>query len=437
MELRDYLEIFARRKWVFFATVFMTLLIAVANVAFVAPTYTATAQIRILTARGGSVEFLSYEIQYTDRIMDTYKVIATSEPVINEIEQKLSVAIDPNQIDVERIQNTELIEINYTDKNPDFAMQVADTLAEILVAWTQEGRFGDKNALTVSLIDPARIAHPQPILTILIGLAVGILGGFGLVFLFENLDTRLYSSKEIEDITGLKIIGDIPDGGQKETLLIKESRVHAEAFRRLRTNILSMKKDKRITPLLVTSSVAQDGRSTITVNLAASIAQANLHVVALDADFRRPSLDRILNVESMHGLSDVLQQQVNLSEAIQKTPINNVDLITSGKSPTESVELLRSEYMDEVLDQLAQSYDIIIIDSPASVTVTDPAVLATKVEAVILVVRHGWVRREALQATTRHLGSVNANIIGVVENRTELGTGSKFAKIPPVSNDVA
>ena len=435
MELRDYLEILSRRKWVVVLNLFFTIVTVVVGVTLIPPTYTATTKVRVVTPRTGSADYVEYNISYSERLIGTYAEIANSTPVLEELSQFVSPMPEEKNIQVEILTDTEIIQIQVTDQDPALAQHAANKLAQILINQTRELYSSEINPVNIYIVEPAvtpnNPSSPSPWLVIALGVAVGLIGGIGLAFLYENLDTRLYTTKEIEEVSGLKVIGDIPDSSRAHGLLVGESRVYAESFRRLRTNILSMENEKKLKKLLITSSVAQDGRTTIAANLAAIIAQTKLSVVVVDADFRWPNLHNVFNMENKHGLSDVLNKQVDLLQTIQKSKIPGVDIITSGNSLSETVELLRTDHMSDVLNQLQQTYDIVLIDSPASVTVTDPAVLATKVDGVLLVVRHGWVRKEALMATLQHMKGVNANLIGIVSNRTGLGKGSKFAKTRP------
>jgi capsular exopolysaccharide synthesis family protein len=433
MELRDYLEILSRRKWVIFLTLFFTLSTIIVGIILIPPKYTATTKIRVLTPRTGSADYVDYNINYSNRLIGTYIEVANSTPVLEELSKYVSPM--PESIQVEAVADTELIQIDVVDQDPALAQHAANKLAQILITQTRELYSNEVNPVNIYVVDPATFpekpSSPSPWLVITLGVAASLIGGIGLAFLYENLDTRLYTTKEIEDVSGLTVIGDIPDGSSNKGLLIGKSRVYAEAFRRLGTNILSLERDDKLATILITSSVAQDGRTTIVANLATIMAQANLKVIILDADFRWSNLHTIFDLKNEYGLSDILKQKAELLDTIQESKIPGVDIITSGSYLSEAVEFLRTQYMDEILNHLKKIYDIVLIDSPASVTVTDPAVLAAKVDGVILVVRHGWVRKEAFLSTLRHMRGVKANIIGIVSNRTGLGTSSKFAKMQP------
>jgi len=427
MELINYLNILLRRKWVVILTmVFAVLVVAVGLLS--SPTmYTASTTIRILTATAGGADYIDYAIQYAERLAGTYVDIATSSPIMEE----LSTYVSPlPKIDVQVIPNTELIEMSAESSDPALAQFAANKLAEILVVQSREIYGTDTKLYVIDpAVIPAKPSSPNPFLVLGLSLVAGLLGGVGLAFLFESVDTRLYTDREIQTLTDLPVIGDIPNDKRRggDGLLI-DSRLQAESFRRLRTNIFSPVSNQKIKTLLVTSPVRQDGRTIITANLGAIISQASRKVVVVDADLREARLHECFDLENEKGLGSVLAGKTKLDDALQKSSYPGLSVLTSGPQPLNP-ELLDSPEMTKVLEELGKKFDVVLLDSPSSVSVSDPAVLAPKVDAVMLVVRHGWVRREAMQYTMRHLRGVGAKVLGVITNRTELGTSSRLLKL--------
>ena len=430
MELRDYLEVLSRRKWVVFLTVFFTLAIVIIGVIQTPPKYTAIAELRVLTTKAGSADYLEFPVAYSERLIGTYVNIATSNPVLEE----LSRHVNPlPKITVEHIPDTEIIQLKVEDIDPALAQYAANKLAQIII--TQSTQLStDAPPSNIYLVNPAimpeKPSSPPSYVIIGLGFAIGLIGGMGLALLFESLDTRLYTVRQIELFTKLQVIGDIPDARDRDpdNNLFTDSRLHTEAFHRLRTNIFSQAEDRELQALLIASPVTQDGRSTVTANLALSIAQANRNVIVVDANLRWPAIHKIFGLKNDLGLSEYLEQNAKLADVIQPTQFPEIHVITSGKLPSNPVELLSSDQMKLLIAQLKQQYEVVLIDSPASLTVTDPAVIAPNVDGVVLVIRQGWVRREALQATLKHLTHVHANLVGVIANRTGLGTSSRFSK---------
>jgi polysaccharide biosynthesis transport protein len=449
MELRDYLEILGRRKWVIILAIFFTVTVVAIGVIVIPPKYTATSQIRVLTTKTGSAQYIEYNISYAERLLATYVSLATSKPAIEELNRDVP-NLDPEDIlrivKVQVIPNTELIEIKVTSEDAGLTEFVANKLAEIIVKQSKALYSEDVNPVSIYIVEHASIptipSSPSPTILLSLGIIAGLIGGIGLAFLFENLDKRLYSSNQIETATQLKTIGDIPKlKDTKEDILISDSRLHVEAFHRLQTNIFSQLKEKsQHKTILITSAVSQDGKSFVAANLGLSLAQSSKEVLIIDANLRWPLMHKIFQTENQTGFSDLVRhnhtdswsKDSDLEKLIKQTIIQtsfpNLYVIPSGPLPQNPVDLLNSPRVHEVIHILKEKFDVILIDSPACLSVTDPVVLSSNVDDVLIVVRMGWVRKEVLVNSIRQLQNANANMIGVVANKTTMGLGSRLAK---------
>lgn len=195
----------------------------------------------------------------------------------------------------------------------------------------------------------------------------------------------------------------------------KPKSVVTEAYRTLRTNVQYSVFDKEIKTILVTSSEAKEGKSTICGNIALSFSKNEKKVLLIDCDLRKPSLHKMFNGSNAKGLSDVLIGGEELNEAIQKYS-NNLDVLTSGTITPNPVELLGSKAMSELLEVLKNNYDTVILDSAPIRVVSDAQILATKVDGTILVVKRNTTRIEAVKESKNLLDKVGANIIGSILN---------------------
>jgi len=421
MQLVDYLNIINRRKGIIIAILVFTLLIIIVGVTQIPPQYTATGTVRILTPRTGGADFLDYDVDYAIRQVNTYAQITTSEPVL----AKLAEYVQPLPvITVKIISDTELFTISAQDVNPEVAQFTVNKLAELLILQSREIYGGDAN---IFLVEPAALpiqpSTPSPFVILGLGVALALIIGIGLAFIFENLDTRVYTANEMKQFSKLPLIGDVANASQENRVLVNIP-VIAEAFRRMRTNVFSPLGRRAFKSYLITSPVPKDGRSTITANLAIIVGQSGRKVIVVDADFRSPSQHVIFETANEVGLNDLLAGAGRLNDAIQSTSHPNVDLLPSGNPPLNP-EALDSDEMIRVLNNLKERYDVVLVDTHSSFSVTDPAVLAPKVDAVLLVLRYGWDRKEALQSTLNHLNLVDANLIGIIANRTHLGASSR------------
>lgn len=190
----------------------------------------------------------------------------------------------------------------------------------------------------------------------------------------------------------------------------------AEAYRQLRTNIQFSSLDRPIKTLLVTSTSPEEGKSTTLANLAITMAQADRRVILVDCDLRRPVLHQLFRVGNGVGLTTVVANRDAQEIPFVPTEVPGLLLLPSGPLPPNPSELLGSNRMAEVIEQLKQQADYVLFDSPPIVVVTDAAVLASKVDGVILVIRAGKTKREYAQRAKAMLEKVNANLLGVVLN---------------------
>jgi tyrosine-protein kinase len=268
---------------------------------------------------------------------------------------------------------------------------------------------------------PTSPSGPNLSLALGLGLLVGLIGGLGLAFLFENLSTRMEATDEIEEISGLAVLGSIPVGQRHGGPLFNSGSPTEEAFRRLRANLLARERGEAGNVLLVTSAEPNEGKSTIVANLGASLAQAGLRVVLVDGDLRVPSLHSIFGVSKFVGLTDVLGGKVQLAKAVQTMDdFPGLDLLPSGRPHDHPAELLASPATGEVLEQLAKDYDVVLVDTPALLALADALSLATEAPDVLVVVSRARTRREDLINAKKQLVGVGANPLGIVVNRAAL-----------------
>ncbi|HLQ31612.1 MAG TPA: CpsD/CapB family tyrosine-protein kinase [Chloroflexota bacterium] len=191
----------------------------------------------------------------------------------------------------------------------------------------------------------------------------------------------------------------------------------AEAFRTLRTNIQFKSLDNPVRTILVTSSAAEEGKSTVVANLAVSLAQTGAAVIAVDCDLRNPGLHRIFGLPNERGLTSLmLTPDSGLREYLQRSEAGGVDVLTSGPLPPNPAELLGSKRMESLVRELRDMADYVVFDTPPVLAVTDAAVLATKVDGAILVLSAGRARRDAAKKAKRTLEELSGHFLGVVVN---------------------
>jgi len=269
---------------------------------------------------------------------------------------------------------------------------------------------------------------------------VGVLGGLGLAFLLENLDSGLYTADQIEELIKLPNVGMIPDSGVlRRFSTVNGNNPYTEAFRRIRTNIFNPNTGKLFKTLLITSPEPGEGKSTIISDLGFVLAQNGHRVIIVDGDLRIPKQQTIFELKNHVGLSNVLSEEVSLEEAIQETKYSGLHVLTSGPIPDNPSELLGTSRMSDVISVLRKRYDLVFVDSPAILAVADSAILAPQVDGVILVVCRATSRREDVLSACRQMEIAKARMIGFIFNRVEQNRGyyyhsskkSRFNKILP------
>jgi capsular exopolysaccharide synthesis family protein len=200
----------------------------------------------------------------------------------------------------------------------------------------------------------------------------------------------------------------------------------SEAYRALRTNIDFSAIDEQLKVIMITSAGPGEGKSTTAANLAVTFAQADKKVLIIDADLRKPTLHHIFERTNRWGLTNIIAGRSGIKEVISDTNINNLDLITSGPIPPNPSELLASKRMSAVLQELKAIYDVIIIDTPPALAVTDAQVVATQCEGVLLVIDSGKVKRQDAIKAKACLEHVKARIIGAVLNNIDRKKGDSY-----------
>ena len=263
--------------------------------------------------------------------------------------------------------------------------------------------------------------QPRPVRSALLAAVVGLIIAAGIVFLIEFLDDSIRDPEEITRRWGLPVLGMIVNfnsSNDNALVTVKQPRSPvSEAFRSLRTNLQFASIYIPIKTLLVTSPSPEDGKSTVIVNLASVLAQSGFRSVVVDADMRRPKIHRLLQLSNRMGLSDeFIRPQNSLNDFVQSTEFNNLYALTSGSLPPNPSELMGSDKMLEILSFLKEKYDLVLLDTPPALVVTDANVLATRVDGVLLVIRPSVTKRAAVKHVIEQLRQVKANIIGVVFN---------------------
>ena len=371
---------------------------------------------------------------------------------------------------------TEAVEQNQNSIQYDILKREADTAKQLYTDFLQKTNQANlavhEQHNNLRLIEPAEVPAapigPQRMRTILLGLLVSLIAGMGLALFLEYLDNTIKSVEDVHRITGLPTLAVIPAISESSARAMKEASrkqlgpkpepvavengdtgalipvtgasPHGltgalvkpaiagdhvasvmEAYRMLRTSVLLSAAGDPPKRILFTSSQPGDGKTTTSVNTAISLAQLGSSVLLIDADLRRPSVHRALRVDKNAGLSNFLSSgRVELDDVVQHSRVPKLDVITCGPIPPNPAELVASERMRNLLQEAMQRYDHVIVDSPPLMHVTDPVILSTMVDGVILVVQSGRSTRDIVRRARQELVNVGAKVFGVVLNNFDM-----------------
>ena len=259
----------------------------------------------------------------------------------------------------------------------------------------------------------------------LLAMIVGAMLAIGVIFLIEYLDDTVKSPDQILEDTDLSTLGVIAQiqGRDRDEKLITYHTPRdpvSEAFRVLRTNLGFSAIDEGLDSLLVTSASPGEGKSTIVSNIGVVMAQTGKQVVIVDADLRLPTQHKIFGASNNQGMTTaLLDTETPVVEHLQKTSIPGLRLLSSGPLPPNPAELLNSQRMSQILQELNEEVDLVIFDTPPTLTVTDSAILSTQVDGCVIVAEVGKTRRAAIIRATESLLKAEANVFGIVLNRLQ------------------
>jgi polysaccharide biosynthesis transport protein len=487
MTLDDYLTLLWRRKWIILQAVVIVPVVAVALALRQSPVYQASSEVLLSRQDIGS-ELLG--LQNTNLYTDPVRFAATQAAIARtpQLAQRVVEATKANESagallaasDVNPNPSADLLNFDVRSGNPELATRLAtsygrqftiyrrqlDTAAMQSALTQVQNRLGElrKNGGTNSseysslltraqqlklyvnlqtsntyLIREAQGAtkiKPRPQHNGLLGLFGGIVLGVCLAFIAEALDKRVRSIEEIEATLGLPLLARIPEPTREHrrsdevVMLTQPSSPEAEAFRVLRTNLQFLNVDQRAKMIMVTSSVAREGKSTTAASLAISVARAGARVALVDLDLHNPALGRFFDIANRPGFTEAALDLASVDEIVHHVSIAvgtanasrrgnghglaRLDVIPSGALPLNPGEFVESAAAERVLTSLREHYDFVFVDAPPLLPVSDAISLSAKMDGMIVLARLGLVERTNLRDVARILDRCPAAKLGVV-----------------------
>jgi len=474
--LRDYLRILQRRKKVMTLTAVGVLVLALVPALLQEPVYEGQAQVLLKTGNSESVFDRTGERIDAGRAVDTELLVLRSSPVREAVQREFGRV---RKVSGTSLGQVNAIEIRVRDADPQRAAAITNAYAtayinfrrtqavdDLLTAATQiqdkinqlqpqieAAADGSQKAALIEqqsvfkqrldqlqvdaalktggaqLITPASTppspAAPRPVRTGVFGLAVGLILGVGVAFLREHLDDSIKTKDDLERVTpGQPVVGLIPavpawkaPDDARVVSLDDPTAPAAEAYRTLRTSIHFLGIERPLRTLQVTSANAKEGKTTTLANLGVALARAGRPVVLVCCDLRRPRIHDFFGLPNDIGFTSVLVGDVPLWAAVQKVPgIEGLSLLASGPLPPNPSELLSSSRTAEVLLPLQAEGNLVLVDSPPVLPVTDALVLSQHVDATLLVCVVGRTGKKDLARASELLQQVDAPVVGTVLN---------------------
>ncbi len=287
-------------------------------------------------------------------------------------------------------------------------------------------------ALVTPAQAPAAPSSPKPVQDAALGLIAGLILGLAVAFLRDSLDDAVASKEAAEQLTGTPVLAAVPLVGswrKKDKPLVvtlaRPASPATEAYRSLRTSLQFARQENELRTILVTSPAASEGKTSTLANLGAVFAQAGQRVLMVSCDLRKPRLGQFFGVDEGRGLTTAILGEDTLENLVLPAPgTDNLWVLPSGPPPPNPAELLNGARAQEIFARLREAFDLVLIDSPPVLPVTDAVVLSKDVDATLLVVAAYRTSSGDLARAREKLGQVDARLVGVVLNEaTKLGAG--------------
>ncbi len=451
VDLHGYWRIIVGRWNIVAFTVLSMVAIAAVLTLVLPKKYTSDARFFVSTSSSANTAQLAQGSDFTRARVSSYAQLVQTRTVLGPIASSLNfpggVEKLADEVNASVEADTVLLDVTVTDRSPARAHRIAEDIASSLphVIDRLETTGADKaSPVNVTVVNepviPTEPVSPRPALNVGVGLVVGLLIGVAAAVLRDRFDTLVRSRSDLKDID-VTVLGTVPfdNDAKAHPLVVQSDPRHgrAEAFRSLRTNLRFVDASRHPRTLVITSSVAGEGKTTTTANLALTIAETQASVCLIEGDLRRPRLLNYLGLEGAVGLTDVLIGSAGLSDVLQQFGAHDVAVLGAGALPPNPSELLGSPAMRATLAQLRERFDYVLIDAPPVLPVTDAAVTSTLADGTVFVVGAGVVHRERVSAALELLRNVDARLLGLIVNRDPRRPAARtyqyYAPEPPVA----
>ncbi|RKT78476.1 capsular exopolysaccharide synthesis family protein [Terracoccus luteus] len=394
------------------------------------PSYQATAKVFVSLSSADSPGELVQGSTYIKNVVESYAALANLpvvlDPIIEDLGLDTSAKSLSTSIAADSPLNTNIIDIQATSGDPQMASRLANAVARQLSTAVTElspTNGTTRQGVTVNVVAPAAVptfaSAPRTKIMVLTGAGLGLALGMALSLALAFLDTRVRDPRDVESLQETAaVLGTIPMQPRRKhtplATLVDPLSPRSEAYRRLQTNLSYIDASSPLQVIVVTSATLGEGKTSTAVNLAIALGETSRRVLLIDGDLRRPSVAASMGLEGAAGLTTVLIGRADVADVVQPMGRMHVDVLASGEVPPNPHQLVESDAMRRVVEQARQRYDVIVIDAPPVLPVSDAAVLSRLADAALVVVGCKRVRRSDVRDALRDLTAVGARIAGLV-----------------------
>lgn len=440
MTLRAYLRVL-RERWLLVAVFVVAATgLAVLITAMTPKVYQADAQ--VLVASGGVTDPAqqAQAAAYVQTQVGTYASVIGAPDILHAVQRDLNLQLSDADLKAKLSATApaaqSIVDIHATDASAAEAAAIANSAARAFVT-TVEGyttAAGSQNPsvqlfVTGPAVAPSSPITPKPTLNIALGLFLGLLVGAALAVVRDILDTRIKDPETLAKAAAAPVMGVVVEDPKTPRHPIATRagtrNMRAENYRQLRANLQFANVDKHPRVIAVTSSIPSEGKTTVAINLASTLAEAGFSVCLVDTDLRRPTVAKALGLLSPVGLTSVLIHQIELSEAMQNAG-SSFYVLTSGPTPPNPSEVLASSYVRDVIRSLLDKVDYVVCDTAPLLPVADSSEVAALADGTLLVARHGLTTDAHIKRASATLDRVDAKLLGVVLNRVPVKRNTEY-----------
>ena len=485
MTLRDYVRVVVQRKWIVIASVLICTLVAVVLTALQTPIYSTSSDV-LVQPRGQDGLFETQVVNNSDRTIATEIQVIEGEVVRQRVQDNLGLTMSPPDASASVVGQTDVISIAVRDSNAQNSQTLADAYAvayievrreqavdQLLAAsaevqtaidglQTQLDEIDEEDPRRVGLVaqianfnitlDQLRVdaalrtggaaiiksaelptdpVEPTPLRTVMLAAIVGLLLGLGAAFLVDYLDDKVRDEDQLAGLVDRPVLAVVPvdpPPDPRPIAISEPGHVAVEAYRGLRTNLAFLGLDRAIKVIQLTSSMAGEGKTTTSANLAVVLAQAGHRVALVDADLRRPRIHEVFGLPQTPGFIDMLLGE-DAKNAVNHVDIegNRLSVYTSGSVPSNPSEMLSGRRVRQLLNEMGGHYDYVIVDSAPILPVSDSVALAGAVDGVLVVVHAGRITTDEVVETVERLDRISAPILGLVLNQANQSSVGGYA----------